>query len=190
MILLVGFAAQAACTDPTSYFCYLMPHRCDVVVTAELVSLEDGTASLRLLEEAHYDPDGITYDGQLIEGLKCTLQDAKTGWVGIFRVHPPGACVEVYPDEHTVIHAVFEEDGVYHCDEASAFQGAAHFQIIDAIFSEDCHQAIAELGLDTECGETGGCCGGTAACMEDGLLLAMSAMGLVWMPRRKRKREK
>jgi hypothetical protein len=186
LFMIVSAPAEAECIDPTQCFCSLVPEQCEMLVTAEVMAFEEMIASLQVVGEPHHDPEGILQDGQLIEGLKYSRIELAPGNVGLFRIHPPGACVIYEPNDFYIASFVLESSGKYFCETRSEFSGARKDQLLAAILSGTCYESVLELmDIKNYCEGESGCCYQTMASVDSVMILAV--LGLVLVPRGNRR---
>ena len=186
LCMIVPVPAEAECIDPTQCFCSLVPEQCEMLVTAEVIVVDGTYASLKVVGEPHHDPEGILQDGQLIEGLKYSRSELAPGNVGLFRIHPPGACVISEPNSFYIASLVVESSGKYLCETYPGFSGATKDQLLAAILSGKCYEAVFELmDIKNYCEGESGCCYQTMASIDSAMILAL--LGLVLVPRGNRR---
>ncbi len=181
--------AAASCRDPTECYCKLAPNRCEVLASAEVAASGNGQVTLRVLENPFYDPDSL-----ISTGMELTFDDEfsvaaelEEGQRGLFRFHPPGACVLVEPDKPYLAAALTESSGTYPCDSYPSYPGTDRAALLSVVLGADCHNAAWQMiGIEHYCEGTSGCCYSIQASL--GNALPVLLLGIFIVPGKRRSR--
>jgi hypothetical protein len=181
--LLLAPPASATCGFPDSCYCSLVPEEGGVLFRGEVLSLDDTSATLRVLGIAFHDPEGLISSGRVLAGLTFDDPNYVQGDVGIFLVQM---------SEGHIPYAIVEEGGRYPCYLAPSFHGLTMDQLAQAVLSDNCVMAVYSLGLRPNCpgSETivSGCCGTSKTHFLAQAAPLVFALGILLPRRRFRKR--
>ncbi len=153
VMMMMANTAQGICSDPADCYCRLTPSANESLVYAEVTASTSGSVDIKLLEDPFQDPGGELHVGDDLTGIGNADFTLDVQDKGLFRLTMDAA--------PAVAAVVVGEGELFPCDMDPGFSGAAIEDVVDAVLAHDCHLAVVQLGVSTDCNDTVESC---AAC--------------------------